>query len=376
MKILLVASMAGSLINFRGPFMRALQAKGMDVHVAAPDIQSQSSVRRDLELMNVTVHQVPMSRTGTNPLNDLYTLWALWRLMRMIKPNMVLSYTIKPVIYGTLAAWLAGVPDRFALITGLGYAFQGQGQRNVLKILVQRLYSSSLSRAKLVFFQNPDDLALFKERNILQPSTLSYVINGSGVDLVHFSVKPLQSAYLKGAVRFLFIGRLLGDKGVREYAQAARLLKRRHPDVQFMLVGPMDANPNSISQTELDSWLADGNIDYLGSLSDVRPAIESCDVFVLPSYREGTPRTVLEAMSMGRAIITTDAPGCRETVVHGQNGFLVPVKDVNALADAMCKFIDQPNLVEIMGSRSRKIAEDKYDVHKVNEVMLEKMGLV
>lgn len=376
MKILLVASMAGSLINFRGPFMRALQAKGMEVHVAAPDILSQSSIRRDLELMNVTVHQVPMSRTGTNPLNDLYTLWALWRLMRMIKPNMVLSYTIKPVIYGTLAAWLAGVPDRFALITGLGYAFQGQGQRNVLKILVQRLYSSSLSRARLVFFQNPDDLALFKERNILHPSTLSNVINGSGVDLVHFPVKPLQSAYLKGAVRFLFIGRLLGDKGVREYAQAARLIKRRHPDVRFTLVGPIDANPNSISQTELDSLLADGNIDYLGCLSDVRPAIESCDVFVLPSYREGTPRTVLEAMSMGRAIITTDAPGCRETVVHGQNGFLVPVKDVNALADAMCKFIDQPNLVEIMGSRSRKIAEDKYDVHKVNEVMLEKMGLV
>jgi glycosyltransferase involved in cell wall biosynthesis len=201
------------------------------------------------------------------------------------------------------------------------------------------------------------------------------VVNGSGVDVASFTVRPLPAAALSGAVRFLFIGRLLGDKGVREYAQAARLLKRSHPQVQCALVGWIDSNPNAITQAELDGWVADGSIEFLGRLADVRPAIEACSVYVLPSYREGTPRTVLEAMAMGRAIVTTDAPGCRETVVHGDNGFLVPVQDAEALAQAMRRFIEEPDLQTSMGARARKIAEDKYDVHKVNAVMLAGMGL-
>jgi glycosyltransferase involved in cell wall biosynthesis len=171
------------------------------------------------------------------------------------------------------------------------------------------------------------------------------------------------------------IARLLGDKGVREYAQAAALVKQRFPDVTFRLVGWIDDNPDAISQAELDAWIAAGSIEFMGKLSDVRPAIADSCVYVLPSYREGTPRTVLEAMAMGRAVITTDAPGCRETVVDGRNGFLVPVQDVSGLSESMIKLIENPEQVAAMGARSRQMAEEKYDVHKVNKAMLKEMGL-
>ena len=370
MKILVIAGLADSLINFRGPLIAALKAKGLDVHVAAPDLPEHSAVRLQLQAMRLTVHQVPMLRTGTNPLADLRTALALWRLMRQIAPGMVLGYTIKPVIYGSLAAWLAGVPSRFALITGLGYAFQGGSQRSRLQALVQHLYSLALARAHGVFFQNPDDLALFQERGILRPHTQVCVVNGSGVDVAAFAVAPVPPV-----PHFLLIARLLGDKGVREYAQAAQRTRALYPQARFSLVGWLDEHPDAIAQSELDAWVQAGTLDFLGRLSDVRPAIEACSVYVLPSYREGTPRTVLEAMAMGRAVITTDAPGCRETVVDGDNGFLVPVQSVDALAEAMARFITDPTLATRMGQRGRQIAEEKYDVHKVTAVMLKEMGL-
>lgn len=374
MKILLIASLAESLVNFRGPLIRAFQEKGLEVHVASPDIPPLSLTRKQLERMGVHVHQVPMLRTGTNPIADLRTTLSLWWMMRKIQPSMVLSYTVKPVIYGTLAAWLAGVTRRFALITGLGFTFQAEGERGMLRLLVQHLYRWALARAELVFFQNPDDLALFQKLGILQPQTMTCVVNGSGVSLDSFAMKPLLTSQLE-RVRFLFIGRFLGDKGIREYVSAARLVQQRYPQAQFALVGWIDTNPNSISQDELDGWIDEGCIDFQGFLEDVRPAIEACSVYVLPSYREGTPRTVLEAMAIGRAIITTDAPGCRETVVDGYNGYLIPIKNAEALAQAMLRFIEQPSLLVTMGERSRKIAESKYDVHKVNALMLGKMGV-
>jgi glycosyltransferase involved in cell wall biosynthesis len=317
------------------------------------------------------VHSIPMLRTGTNPLADLKTLWALWRLMRRVRPDYVMGHTIKPVIYGSLAAWLAGVPRRFALVTGLGYAFQGEGQRGRLQALVQRLYAMAMSRVEKVFFQNPDDEALFRQLGVLAASTPSCVVNGSGVDVGSFTVVPLPP----GVTRFLLMARLLGDKGVREYAKAARRIRAMHPSVQCALVGWIDSNPNAITQAELDAWVSDGSIEFLGRLADVRPAITDCSVYVLPSYREGTPRTVLEAMAVGRAIITTDAPGCRETVVDGDNGFLVPVRSVDALEQAMLKFINDPTLAARMGQRARQVVEDKYDVHKVNAVILQEMGI-
>ena len=374
MTFLLIASFPDSLLCFRGPLLNALLARGLSVHVAAPDLPVGSIMRQRLEAKGLQVHDIPLCRTGMNPLADLRSLLSLWYLMRCIRPDYVLGYTIKPVIYGSLAARLARVPRRFALITGLGYAFQGQEDgedgRGLLRSLVQRLYAVALHGAHKVFFQNPDDQALFRMLGILPSATPSFVVNGSGVDVAEYSVAPLPTA-----PRFLLIARLLGDKGVREYAEAARQIRSRHPDAVFSLVGWIDENPDAIKQDELDAWVVEGTLEFIGRLSDVRPAIAACSVYVLPSYREGTPRTVLEAMAMGRAIITTDAPGCRETVVDDDNGFLVPVKTVNELVVAMQRFIVERELAARMGSRSREIAEQKYDVHRVNAEMLKEMGI-
>ncbi len=371
MKFLVIASASESLVGFRKPLIVDLMTKGFDVHVAAPELVINATVLSQLETFGVTAHDIQMQRTGMNPFADLKALLSMWRLMRQLKPDYVLSYTIKPVIYGSLAAWLAHVPNRFALITGLGFAFMGDGRRSRVLALVQTLYRAALRHCQVIFFQNPDDEALFRQSNILTAQANTCVVNGSGVDVGQFS----ETAFVDTEVpRFLLIARLLGDKGVREYVQAARQIKQKYPNIQFDLVGGLDANPTSISQDELDEWVAAGTVNFLGRLSDVRPAIEASSVYVLPSYREGTPRTVLEAMAMGRAVITTDAPGCRETVIDGDNGFLVSVKNADALSQAMEKFIQQPKLIASMGKRSREIAVEKYDVHKVNDVMLRRMG--
>ncbi|KUE87895.1 glycosyl transferase [Cupriavidus necator] len=370
MRFLMIASFAESLIAFRGPLMEALQEKGLEMHVAAPDMPVGHSIRAALESRGVVVHHVPLERNGKNPLADARTLLALHRLMRRVRPDCVMCYTIKPVIYGMLAAWLARVPRRFALITGLGYAFGEDKGRNGLRAVVQRLYALALSRTDTTFFQNPDDEALFRRSEILPPDRRSCIVNGSGVDVASFQVAPLPD----DSPRFLLIARLLGDKGVREYAEAARRIRARGARARFSLVGWIDNGPDAIAQQELDAWVADGTIDYLGRLSDVRPAIAGCNIYVLPSYGEGTPRSVLEAMAMGRPIITTDAPGCRETVVDGDNGLLVPVRSVGALEQAMMQLIEDWEKVVNMGQRSRQIAESKYDVRKVNAAMLREMG--
>jgi len=367
---LLIASYSDSIISFRGPLIAALVSRNVTVHMAAPDLNANTSVCRILSSMGVVTHDIPLQRSGTSARSDLWLFWSLFALMRRIRPGVVLGYTIKPVVYGLLAAWIARVPRRFALITGLGYAFTS-GRSGPLTRLIQKLYGFALRRARKVFFQNSDDEALFREHRILVESTPSAVVNGSGIDLDAYGAQPLPNV----PARFLMIGRLLGDKGVREYVLAAQRMRTLHPDARFGLVGWIDDNPDAISKTELDSWVEKGSIDFLGRLDDVRPAIAAASVYVLPSYREGTPRTVLEAMSMGRAIITTDAPGCRETVIDGENGFLVRTHSVDDLVSAMHKFIDDPALATTMGQRSREIAEEKYDVHKINAVMLREMGI-
>jgi glycosyltransferase involved in cell wall biosynthesis len=374
MVFLIVAGFPDSLILFRKSLIISLLDEGFDVHVAAPQLKNNVSVASKLIELGVSVHDVPIHRVGKNPLLDIISFLYLLRLIHKIGPKYILGYTAKPVIYGSIAAWLARVPNRFSLITGLGFAFIGEegGGRNRLKFLVQALYRFSLNKNKSVFFQNPDDESLFRSLGVIHPSTTSLVVNGSGVDILQFEVTPVPLNYRPN---FLLIGRLLGDKGIREYVQSAKKIKQRYPEVDFNLVGWIDNNPNAITLAELNKWVEAGTINYLGRLNDVRPAIQDCSVYVLPSYREGTPRTVLEAMAMGRAIITTDAPGCRETVVDGDNGFLVPIKNVDALAAAMLRFIEQPELVTQMGQRSREIAEEKYDVHKVNAVMLREMGI-
>lgn len=379
MKYLIIASYPASILKFRGALIAALKDKGFEIHIAAPEFEVFPKEYESLTALGYVVHPIPMQRTGTNPLNDAKTLSALYLLMKKIKPSHVMGYTIKPVIYGSLAAKLARVPHRFALITGLGYAFQGADEQNYkksnLQKIMHKLYSVALASTHKVFFQNPDDEALFKSMGILMPNASTTVVNGSGVDISEYSVQPFATIDDILIPRFLLIARLLGDKGVREYAQAAKIIKDKYPQAQFDLVGWIDDNPDAIEQKELDSWINEGLFNFWGKLDDVKPAIAASSIYVLPSYREGTPRTVLEAMAMGRPIITTDAPGCRETVIDGYNGYLVPVKAVEELAAAMERFIVNPALVIKMGKASRQLVEEKFDVNAVNQSMLEAMGL-
>lgn len=368
--VLVLGGYAPSLVTFRGSLLRSMVERGHRVVACAPEASAE--VRDALAAMGVSYREVPFKRAGVRPDQDLHALGALVALFREIRPDIILSYTIKPVIWGLLAARLARVPRRFAMITGLGYAFVSEGRKaRIVGALVRRLYRLSLRGADRVFFQNPDDRALFERLRLVRGPEHSVVINGSGVEVDLYRPTPLPD----GAPSFLLIGRLLGDKGVREYVEAARIVRACHPEAVFRIAGWIDENPTTISQQELSSWVEEGVIEFLGRLDDVRPAIASSSVYVLPSYREGTPRTVLEAMAMGRAVVTTDAPGCRETVQDGVNGFLVPVRDAASLAGAMERFILEPRLLETMGREARRIAEEKYDVRKVNAVILETMGI-
>lgn len=378
MKFLMISSFLPSVLNFRGKLLEAIASRGYEIHVMAPEFVSFPEELQKLQALGYHLHEIPMQRTGTNPLADLKLLKNLYQQIRQIQPDYVLSYTIKPVIYGTLASWFVKVPHRFALITGLGYAFQNveSGKRSLFQKMVHGLYAQALKHSDKVFFQNPDDLKLFQDMHLLEANKPTVVVNGSGVNVQDFDMMALpKNAEGQVKASFLLIARLLGDKGVREYAESARIIKAKYPEAEFHLVGWIDDNPSAIAQAELDEWVADGRLKYWGKLSDVRPAIAESSVYVLPSYREGTPRTVLEAMAMGRAIITTDAPGCRETVSHGINGYLVGVKSVDDLVHSMQYFIEDPKLIELMGQRSRELALNKYDVHQVNKHMLGEMGI-
>lgn len=370
---LLIGALPLSLVNFRGPLLSALRNAGCDVHAAAAEIEQDSVISRALSDMGVKAHSVPISRAGLNPVADLLAFIALVRLMRRIKPTMVLGYTIKPVVWGTLAAWIAGVPRRYAMITGLGYAFTGEakGMRRHVQRIARMLYRVALSRADRVFFQNPDDLALFDALGLIGADKPVTIVNGSGVDLLHY----LPHSLPKGSLRFLMIARLLGDKGVREYAAAAAKVRLRYPDVSFHLVGGLDPNPDAVDETEVQRWTDEGDIVWHGSQADVRPFLADAHVFVLPSYREGTPRTVLEAMATGRPIITTDAPGCRETVNDGDNGFLVLPRSIDSLAHSMLRFVEAPAIIAPMATRSLAIVREKYSAEKVTASMMETMGI-
>jgi glycosyltransferase involved in cell wall biosynthesis len=370
--VLVIAGYAPSLINFRGPLLRAMRAAGCEVVAAAPELERDEAAAA-LKAMGIRCREVPLSRTGLNPVADFRSLGALVRLIRRERPEVVLAYTMKAVIFGLIAAGIAGARRRYALITGVGYAFTGQaaGRRGLVQAVSRTLYRIALKRADKLFFQNSDDATLFRELGLVPPATPVVIVNGSGVDIDQFAVAPLPP----GPTRFLLIARLLTTKGIREYAEAAVAIRAAHAQVEFHLVGGTDPNPDAIALDEVQAWHDAGTLVWHGEVRDVRPYIAACHVYVLPSYREGTPRSVLEAMAMGRPIITSDAPGCRETVVHGDNGFLVPPRSVGPLAEAMERFISRPELIGDMGRRSRAIAEAKYDVRLVNAQMLKEMEL-
>lgn len=367
--VVIIASFAESLVNFRGELLRALVGRGHDVVAAAPELTD--AIKLQLDDIGASYHEITLSRRGINPFRDTRSIFELTRLLLDFKPDYVFLYTVKPVVYGGLASRLAGVPNRCFLITGLGYAFSlTSWKTRLLNQVVARLYRWALVNAKVVFFQNRDDLAEFEQRRLLDRVRQSIVVNGSGVDTRAFQPAPLPNRPV-----FLLIGRLLRAKGIYDYAAAAATVKRAHPQARFHLVGWLESGADSIDESDLERWQHDGLIEYPGSTQDVRPFIEAARVYVLPSYREGTPRTVLEAMAMGRPIITTDTPGCRETVVDGVNGYLVPVRDSEALSKAMLKLINNPELAAEMGRQSRDIACTRYDVGEVNANILEHTGL-
>jgi glycosyltransferase involved in cell wall biosynthesis len=355
-------------VNFRGPLIAEMVRRGHRVCAVAPAMDDATA--GELRAIGAASGSLPLSNTSLSPLSLLRSLGAVRRLVRDHRPDVIISYTIKPVILAGIAGRLEQVPRVVALITGAGFAFTGgrELRRKVSRIAARLLYRLALARSDFVIFQNRDDLGLFEGLGLVEGGKAA-VVNGSGIDVDRFAVAPLPVE-----PGFLMIARLLGDKGVREYGAAAAQLKARDAAVRVRLAGYLDPSPDSIGQRELDAMTASG-IEFLGRLEDVRPAIANCSVYVLPSYREGTPRSVLEAMAMGRAIITTDAPGCRETVEEGVNGFLVPPRDADALCRAMTRFIDQPELAGRMGEASRRIAEAKFDVRKVNAEILRHAGL-
>ncbi len=369
MKIAVIGGYGPSLINFRGSMLKAMKESGHEVYGIAP--QDYPEVPEKLSAMGIKYIEAPIKRTGMNPVRDLLTVFALSRILWKLKPDVVLSYTIKPVIYGSIAARLAGVDNIYSMITGLGYAFgQTSGKRGLLFKLVKAMYQTGLYFNKGIMFQNPDDRALFLELGIIGRNKNTEITNGSGVDMKHFAYTPVQNELPS----FLCISRLLKEKGVREFARASMQLKKKYPETKFRLVGPHDHSPDSIREDVISNWQANG-VECIGPVDDVRDELKKCTVYVLPSYREGTPRSVLEAMATGRAIVTTDTAGCRETVTDGLNGYMVPVKDVDALAKAMERFITQPSLAKSMGEASLDYATEKYDVNKVNKTIMNFMGL-
>lgn len=370
MRILVIGGISRSLTNFRGKLLAALVAAGHDVTACAGEVEPE--VISQLAAIDVKFCGVRLNRRGINFFSDLQYFHCLRAIIHSAQPDLVLSYTIKPVIYGSIAAARCGVPQIAAMITGAGAAQPGVGvKERVVASVARRLYAQALRHASVVFFQNPDDELMFREHGLLGHGQVVQ-IPGSGVDLQHFHAAPPVTK----PITFLLIARLLANKGVREYALAATKLREKHgSNVRFLLAGPFESGGAGIDTAELSRWQADGVIEYLGALSDVRPAIAAASVYVLPSYREGTPRTVLEAMAMARPVITTDAPGCRETVVDGDNGYLVPLREAGTLAQTMNRFITDPALIPRMGTSSRELAESRFDVNKVNQVILRALNL-
>lgn len=368
-KILIVSTFAYTLVNFRGDMMAEMLNLGHEVLAAAPESEEQWAEK--FEQMGIRYISVPLVRTGLTPLKDIRAFIFLYKLMKKEKPHIVFTYQAKSITYGCIAAKAAGVPRIYSLIAGLGSVFQPNGFKGIIiKAILSIQYKVALSVCRKVFFQNSDDINDFIKMGLVKGDK-TVTINGSGVNLERFVPKPMPNDSV-----FLFVGRLLHDKGLIEFIEAACLVKKQFPTARFVIVGPLETNPTAVKPEELEQYIQEGIIEYPGATYDVKPFLWECTVFVLPSYREGTSRAVLEAMATGRPIITTDSPGCRETVRNGVNGFLVPVKDIKALAERMIWMIENPEEASRMGRESIRICREKYDVRKVNRDILRALELI
>lgn len=360
MKFILISPKNRTAYNFRGDLIKKIIASGYEVIVTGPNRDNVDKI----EELGARFVEVPMNKNGVNPFHDIKYLFRLVKVFMTEKPEVTLGYTSKPVIYGSIAAKIAKVPHIVSMVTGAGYAFTAKTTKaKLIKLIMSLLYKAGFSCADVAVFQNNDDKEQFVKEKLVNKNKCA-VVNGSGVNTEKFSVAPYPET-----ITFFMLSRVMYSKGIREYLAACEIVKEKYPFVRCMLLGACEGIQDSIAPETLKEYVDRGIIEHFGETDTVADYYKQCSVYVLPSYREGTPRTVLEAMAMGRPIITTDAPGCRETVIDGKTGFLVPIQNADAVAEKMIEFINSPELVEQMGMESRDYCIEKFDVNKVNKDM-------
>ncbi|GHY25300.1 glycosyl transferase family 1 [Vibrio cholerae] len=358
------------LLIFRRDLIKYLVKQGHTVYAFALDYSPEAKAA--VVALGAIPVDYTLSKTGVNPIRDLKDTLALAKKLKAIQPDVVFSFFVKPSIYGTLAAKLAGVPRRIAMLEGLGYIHTPNKsgfslKKRLLQLVHGCLCTIGYAFADKVLFLNPDDPDDLAKKSLVNREKFQ-VLGPIGLDLDAYPYKQITTFE---PIRFIFIARLLAEKGIFEYLQAARLVKKIHPNAEFIVLGGLDPdNPAALSSAQLDEVIDEGIITYPGHVTNVPEWIASAHVFVLPSYyREGVPRSTQEAMVIGRAVITTDAPGCRETVIDGVNGFLIPPFDSAILAEKMLYLIEHPEEMQLMGNESYRIAKERFDVHKINPVL-------
>lgn len=376
MKIIIIGTVASSFLSFRAGLIQALLDKSYTVYAFTSEYTKEELSK--IESSGAIPITYESNRGGMNPLADTKSTYALFKKIKEIAPDLVFSYFSKPVIFGTLAAKLAKVPRVIGMLEGLGYAFTEQPEglskkAQLIKSIQVLLYKIALPQLDKIIFLNPDDPKDLLETYHIKVKQLD-VLGGIGLDLDEYNYQPIDTTDLP--ISFLFIGRMLKEKGIHDFIAAAKIVKQSYPNVQFTVLGAIDSsNPGALQQSELDSLISLNIINYPGQVDNVQKWIAASHVFVLPSYREGVPRSTQEAMAIGRAVITTDVPGCRETVIDGVNGFLVEKWNPQALAEKMIYFIEHPEEIKKMGYESYKIAQDKFDADKVNKRLINMLGL-
>ena len=367
-KFILISPKNRSAYNFRGDLIKDIQAKGYDVVVTGPN---RDGVER-IEALGAKFIELPVNKNGTNPFADISYCLKLRRILKEEKADAILGYTIKPVIYGSLAGRLAGVKNRTAMVTGAGYLFASTSfKARIIRMISFLLYRMGLGAAQKVIFQNIDDLIEFVEHKLVKRDKC-FVVNGSGVNMSKYTPAPYPEI-----PSFFFLGRLVHSKGGLDFAKAAKIVKGQHPEARFMILGKLEKNlPDAILPDELMPFVEDGTVELFPETDNIPQYYAMTSVFVLPTvYREGTPRVILEAMASARAIITTNTPGCKETVVEGENGYFVMPHNPEELAEKMKVFITNPQKVEEFGQKSYEICKNKYEVSIINRNMLEIMDV-
>ncbi|MBT2667492.1 glycosyltransferase family 4 protein [Bacillus sp. ISL-4] len=368
MKVMVLSSYAPTLFFFREDMMAAMIMNGHEVIAAAPE--SEKEWENKFKKRNIKYVSIKgIERTGSNPVKDIIGFISILKTIFKEKPDKVIAYQAKTIAYGCIAANILRVKGIYAIMGGLGSIIRNNSRKSLARDILKTEYKVAFSFCDNVFFQNKDDCNEAINNNLIKNEKI-VMINGSGVNLKKFTEKQITKDPI-----FLFVGRLLKDKGINEYIQAAEIVKEKYPNARIQILGSFDTNPTAIKEDDIYKYVKKGIIEYLGSTDDVRPFLETCRFFVLPSYHEGTSKSMLEAMATGRPILTTDAPGCRETVIDGINGLLVPVANVDKLAEKMIWLIENTEEAERMGQEGLRICKEKYDVQKVNEIILKTMNL-